>query len=283
MKTSLILGFFDGVHAGHKAVIQSALDYGDKSVLITFKQSPAFYFGKKTDYILSRSDSIHKIKSLGVNEVVELDFAKITQMTAQEYLEFLINTYSPASISTGFNHTFGLNKTGNPEFLRQNQENFGYKYFCISPVKDKEEIVSSTGIKKLIENGNISDANRLLDSNFTLKGTVIKGKQIGTTIGFPTANTKYPNGIVKLPFGVYCSSVCIEGYSYRGITNWGMKPTLNNTIEPVVETHILNYNGNLYGKEIIVEILKYVRKEIKFNSLEELKKQIKKDAESCLE
>lgn len=281
MKTSLILGFFDGVHAGHKAVINSALNYGEETILITFQDSPAVYFKKDTKYILSREDSVNKIKSLGVNKVIELDFAKIAHMSAKEYLEFLITTYSPISISTGFNHTFGFKKSGNSDFLTNNQKKYGYKYFCIPPVKDSEEVISSTRIKKLFEKGNIKEGNRLLESHFSITGKVIHGEQIGQKIGFPTANINYPEQIVKLPYGVYCSEVNINDCRYKGFTNWGMKPTLNNTAEPTFETHILNYNGNLYGKTLRIEIIDYIRKEQKFSSLEELKNQIKKDVELC--
>ena len=144
MKKSLILGFFDGVHLAHQAVINSALEFSEDSVLITFKDSPAKYFNRECEYILSRNESVNKIKSMGVSEVIELDFDKIANLTVEEYLLFLKEKFSPASISTGFNHTFGKNKTGNAEFLRENQDKYGYKYFCTPALKINGEIVSST-------------------------------------------------------------------------------------------------------------------------------------------
>ena len=294
MKRGLVLGFFDGVHIAHQAVIKSALDYAGEAMLITFKEAPSKYFNQKAEYIYSRQQSLQKIKSLGVSEVIELDFAEIANMPADDYLKFIVQKYNPVSISTGYNHTFGKNKSGNPEFLNENAKKYGYKYICTPPQKLDGEIVSSTLIRKMLREGKINEANRALGSNFLLSGNVIKGAQLGRTIGFPTANMIYPEEIVKIPFGVYGGRItnnslapCGRGVRGEGetcpiILNWGMKPTVHNTKEPVLETHIINFNGDLYGKELEIEITSKIRDEQKFDSLEELKKQIAKDVEECL-
>ena len=279
MGKSLVLGFFDGVHRAHKIVIDSALKYSDDVALITLSESPAIYFGKTHEYILSRKDSIEKIKSLGVNSVIELDFTKYVSMTAKDYLEFLIKEYHPISISTGYNHTFGYNKFGNCDFLQNNAGKYKYKYFCIPPIIENGEIISSTLIKNLLKTGNIQKANMLLESNFLLEGTVIHGAKLGREIGFPTANIKYPDGIVKIPFGVY--RVIVDGKT--GIMNWGIKPTVNNINEPIIEVHIFNFDNNLYGKSLRIEVLNKIRDERKFCNLNELKDQIQKDIRTCLE
>ena len=305
MGKSLVLGFFDGVHKAHRAVIESALNVSDDVTLVTFKNSPAVYFGKKCEYILSRKNSLEKIKALGVKDIVELEFSKIASIKAEDYLEYLVNTYHPISISTGFNHTFGLNKLGNPELLNKSEKKYGYKYICVPPVIENGEIVSSTLIRKYLKEAEIEKANSLLESNFILEGEVIHGAKIGRTIGFPTANINYPKDIVKIPFGVYkvqvYSSPDILSFesssqqeyrslsqgaratSMSAIMNWGMKPTVNNTVEPVIEVHILNYNGDLYGKNIKIEVLKQIRGEKKFANLDELKAQIKEDIKECSE
>lgn len=293
MNKGLILGFFDGVHIGHQAVIRSAVEYADEAVLITFKNSPAEYFQQEYKYIYPRQKSIEKIKSLGVNRVVELDFSKIASMSAENYLQYLIEEFAPISISTGFNHTFGKNKSGNSVFLEQNALKYGYKYFCMPAMTDENEIVSSTLIKDLLFRGDIGRANRLLRSRFALNGHVIKGAQLGHTIGFPTANIEYPKDIVQIPFGVYGGKVRIRdssGFAYAhplndsctAILNWGVKPTVNNSPKPVVEVHIIGFEGDLYGQDIEFEILKKLRDEKKFENLEELKTQIEKDVEECL-
>jgi riboflavin kinase/FMN adenylyltransferase len=283
MKKGLVLGFFDGVHKAHKAVISSALNQSKDVTLITFKTSPALYFGVNVEYLLSRKNSLEKIKKLGVKEIVELDFASIAAMPASEYLEYLIKTYNPISISTGFNHTFGANKQGTPKFLEENQEKYNYKYICTPPIEENGEIISSTLIRNYLKSGEIEKANSLLEGNFILEGEVIHGAKIGRTIGFPTANINYPTELVKIPFGVYKTFANIDSKKKNAIMNWGMKPTVNNTIEPVVEVHILNYDENLYGKNIKIEVIKQIRAEKKFNNLDELKAQISEDIKSCSE
>ena len=283
MGKSLVLGFFDGVHKAHRTVIESAFEYSDNVTLITFKESPAVYFGKEAKYILSRKNSIEKIKKLGVNEVVELDFPQIASMPAEQYLEYIVNTYHPVSVSTGFNHTFGLNKCGDTEFLKKFQEKYNYKYICVPPVIENGHVISSTLIRNMLTEGKIEEANELLESNFILEGTVIHGAKIGRTIGFPTANICYPDNIIKIPFGVFGVKVKFGNKSKKGIMNWGMKPTVNNTVEPVIEVHILDFNEDLYGKNLKIEVLKYIRGEKKFKNLEELTAQIKEDIKQCSE
>lgn len=282
MSTSLILGFFDGVHLGHISVITSALEYSEKhnteSVLVTFKESPASFFCYNFEYLMSRKESIQKIKSLGVNRVVELDFSDFAHMSREDYLSYLIKTYSPKSIFTGFNHTFGYKKSGNSEFLQLNQEKYGYKYFSVNAETYKEEVISSTRIRNLLMSGNIKIANFLLNSCFSLSGKVIHGQQLGRQLGFPTANIEYPSEIVKIPFGVYAANV--DGKP--AVLNWGIRPSVNGTSNPVLEVHIINHNEDLYDKEIKISIIDRIRDEIKFNSLGDLIKQINKDIDTCL-
>lgn len=285
MALSLVLGFFDGVHKGHRAVINSAFKHSKRVILVTFKISPALFFGHDVKYIFPRNKSIEIIKSLGVSEVVELDFSSIASIPANDYLDNLVNKYHPISISTGFNHTFGLNKTGTPQLLKECSQKYNYIYECVPPVVENGETVSSTKIKNLLSQGNIDIANNLLESIFFIEGVVIHGTKIATTIGFPTANIKYPDNIVQIPFGVYACNVVLnnEKKQYNAIMNWGIKPTLNNYGEPIAEVHLINYNGNLYGQKLTVNILKMIRQERKFKNLDELKYQIQKDIDLCLE
>lgn len=273
MGNGLILGFFDGVHLAHQEVIFSAVKFSSCPILVTLKN-----FNKTKELILERSDSFTKIKSLGVKKIVELDFSLISSMQADDFLEFLKKEYNPISISTGFNYTFGKDRCGNSKTLEANQNKYGYKYFCIPPLKYNEDVISSTFIKQKLIAGDIHLADELLGSNFTIQGVVKKGAQIGRMIGFPTANIDYPESIVKIPYGVYYVKIGEK----RGIMNWGMKPTVHNTLSPVSETHIFDFDGDLYGQELRIEILNKIRGEIKFQNLEELKKQIKKDIEACL-
>ena len=278
MSNGLVLGFFDGIHKAHRAVIESAFKHADNVIVITFDKSPSVYFNQTEEYILSRRDTKNKMQSLGVNTIVEFKFSDIAKVEAEEYITMLVNKYHPVSISTGFNHTFGNGKKGNPKMLKKLSKKLNFKYECVDVVIENDEVVSSTLIKDYIRNGNVEYANTLLESNFIVDGIVIKGEQIGRTIGFPTANITYPEKIVKLPYGVYYVTVNDK----KALMNWGVKPTVNNTGEPVAEIHILDFDGNLYGHYLRAEVIKQIRPEQKFDNLNELKKQIKKDIKECL-
>ncbi len=276
MANSLILGFFDGVHRGHREVIKTAFGVAN-TILITFKDSPAVYFGKSVEYIYPREKNYEIIKSLGVNDIVEQDFSTLAQMSAEDYLEMLLKKYSPISISTGFNHTFGAGRKGNAEFLKKNQTNYNYKYFCSPACVINDEVVSSTKIREYLLEGNVEKANEFLGSNFSIKSMVVQGEKLGRKMGFPTANMIYPEKIIKLPYGVYGVKVNNE----PAVLNWGVKPTVNGKDERL-EVHIPNFEGNLYDLSLEVEFIKKIRDEKKFNSLDELKIQINKDVEECL-
>ena len=207
----------------------------------------------------------------------------IAELSAKGYLEVLVKNLHPRYIVTGFNHTFGFNKEGNSDLLKMCEKKYNYNYKCVLPSMYEDEIVSSSLIKELLKKGNIGRANLLLKNRFSLEGEVIHGAEIGRTIGFPTANINYPSGIVSVPYGVYAVFVELpNGDKHRAIMNWGMKPTVNNTKEPVAEIHILDYMGDLYGKIINVELIERIRGEEKFSDLDELRAQITKDIEACL-
>ncbi len=280
---ALALGYFDGVHLGHQKVIKSAVDYaqnnGKKSAVITFKDHPCCYFyGVCPKYILSRKQREEEIAKLGVDFLYELDFNEtLAGLSAEEYLKnILIKYFSPAAISTGFNHHFGARKSGDAEFLRQHQDRF--KYFEIPPQKINNEIISSTAIRNYLNKGEIAKANEMLGKNFSISGKVIEGQKLGRKLGFRTANLIYPVEIVDIPFGVYE----VQTTYGKGITNFGIRPTVSSTKKAVLETHILDFDKDIYGKTIKVEFLRMLRKEQKFNSVNELKKQIQSDIKSVI-
>ena len=199
-----------------------------------------------------------------------MDFNEtLAGLSAEEYLKnILIKYFSPAAISTGFNHHFGARKSGDAEFLRQHQDKF--KYFEIPPQKINNEIISSTAIRNYLNKGEIAKANEMLGKNFSISGKVIEGQKLGRKLGFRTANLIYPAEIVDIPFGVYE----VQTTYGKGITNFGIRPTVSSTKKAVLETHILDFDKDIYGKTIKVEFLRMLRKEQKFNSLDELKRQI---------
>lgn len=278
---AIALGYFDGVHIGHRAVIKSAVDFAKKnntkSAVITFSDHPYCYFkGVCPKYILTREEREKRIASLGIDYLYELNFEDFALLTAKEYLNnILINHFHPISISTGWNHNFGKNKSGNGNFLEEQAKNYNYKYFKIPPQKINNEIISSTEIRKLLSEGNIEKANLMLGQNFSIEGEIVKGNQIGRTIGFRTANLVYPPELIELPYGVYA----VDTTYGKGIANFGIRPTLNGS-HTSLEAHILNFEKDIYGEIINVNFNKMIRTEKKFPSLDALKKQINLDIKS---
>jgi len=283
---SIALGFFDGIHIGHRAVLNSAISYAKqnrvKSAVVTFENHPRCYFSKCIpEYILSKHDKLKMFEELGFDFIYYLRFdERLANMSAKDYLETLYKNLEPKAISTGFNHTFGINKEGNSDFLDKNQNLFDYKYFKIEPLKIENNIISSSLIRANLTNGNIEQVNKMLGYKYFLEETVVKGEQIGRTIGFRTANLLYPQHMLNIAKGVYSVEVEYNNKIYKGIANFGMRPSLENTKIPILEVHILDFNKDIYGEKIKVNFLKKIRDEKKFASLDELKKQIFKDVQA---
>lgn len=284
---SIALGFFDGVHTAHQKVIASAVDYagknGLKSAVITFKDHPVCYLKNvQPSYICQRKFSYNLIETLGVDYLIELDFTMISGLSAVDYLEkILIKYFSPKAIFTGFNHTFGAKRSGDAKFLTDNSVKYGYEYFEIPPQSINSQIVSSSKIRDYIKCGNVESANAMLGREFSVSGEVIEGNKIGRTIGFPTANILYPQNIIELPNGVYGVKVLAGGKEYRGIANFGSKPTVCENCSKILEVNIFDFNENIYFQNIEVKFLKFIRSEKKFSGLDELKEQIQKDIKTC--
>lgn len=283
---SLALGYFDGVHLGHQAVIKNAVDFaaqnGLKSAVITFKDHPCcFFYGVCPKYILSRTDREKQIANLGVDYLYELDFNEsLSSLPAEEYLKkVLIKNFRPKAVTTGFNHYFGSFKSGDTGLLKKMQDTYNYQYFEIPPQKLENETISSTAIRNLLSGGQIEKAAQMLGYNFSISGKVIEGQKIGRKIGFRTANLEYPGELITIPFGAYAVKVKLYNKIYSGVTNFGIRPTVNGS-KVTLETHILNFDKDIYGEIIEIKFLKKLRAEKKFASLDELKKQIQIDI-SC--
>ena len=285
---SICLGFFDGVHEGHKVVIKNAVNLarqnGIKSAVITFRDHPLCYLqGRTPQYIMDVEDRLALIERQGVDFAYVLEFdEKIADCLALDYLkDVLVANFSPRFITTGFNHSFGVNKQGNAEFLRSYQREFNYKFFEIPPITFDSTLISSTKIRQLISDGELENMKNLLGSPFFIRGEVREGSRIGRSISFPTANIRYPKNILRIPKGVYFAKVETEGKIYDSVVNIGIKPTVSDAKRLLVEAHILDFNENIYARPIKIEFLKKVRNERKFSSVNELKQQISKDVEAA--
>ncbi len=285
---AIALGFFDGVHLGHKAVINAAVDYAKKnnikSAVVTFRQSPYVALNNvKPNYIITLEEKIKAIKKLGVDYLYLSDFTEdLAKQTASDYLKKLVDDLHPKMIATGFNHYFGYNKSGGVDYLRLMQQEYEYEFKEINPIKLNEDVISSTAIRKALSNGDIPKANSMLGYRFYVKNEVIKGRQIGRTIGFKTANLKMPEKMINIPDGVYAVELEVLGKKHMGIANFGSNPTVTDDSQKLLEVHIIDFNQDIYGELVKVSFLVKIRNEKKFQSLTELKTQIEKDIE-CLE
>lgn len=283
---SLALGSFDGIHLGHAVVLKNTVKFAKensvKSGVILFRNHPREYFSNgKFESIIELNDKLNMLSKIGIDNVYLLDFdSEIANMTAQEYFEnIIIKVFRPSAVTTGFNHTFGRNGEGNNKTLEEYSKIYNFRYFSIPPVTSNNHDVSSSIIRQAVKLTDFDLAKDLLGYHFYIKSPVIHGRQIGRTINYPTANLIYPENIVKVPLGVYYVYVNTGGNTYRGIMNYGFRPTVDGSSRELVpEVHLLDFSGNLYGNIIRVSFVAKIRDEKKFSSLEKLKEQLKKDS-----
>lgn len=274
MKTALALGTFDGLHKGHREVL--SLPGGMRKVAVIFPFPPKALITGKPLALMSPEDKISAIKALGTDEVSTLDFERVRNMPPEEFLEYLADKFSPSLISCGFNYRFGKNAAGDKALLEGFCNKRGIILNCREPVTENGETVSSTEIRHFLQNGDIERANGLLYKPFAYTADVISGDRRGRTLGFPTANQRYPSYLLPPKFGVYVSRVAVNGQEYDGITDIGVRPTFK-TDYIISETFIKNFNGDIYGKTVTVSPRRFVRGEVRFSSAAELKAQINAD------
>ena len=282
----LALGVFDGVHLGHQKVILNAVNNAQKlditSAVVTFSKHPRHIILKShPSMISSLEERLELFESLGVQAVLVLDFnEQLALMTAKEYLEkVLIGCLNAKSITIGYNHKFGGDKLGNSKFLEEYSKKYGFKVNIVSPFKIDNHVVSSSVIRKFVLKGDVESAAKFLGRSFKLKGTIIHGQHLGRTLGFPTANLFIKEELIIPLSGVYSGLVKIDSKVYHTVINIGKRPTIGDLKKDLVEAHILDFDEDIYGKNIEVSFLKRIRDEKKFNSLDELKVQIKKDCD----
>ena len=281
--TSLALGFFDGIHQGHKVVLKNAVTIAQKnkttSTVITFKNHPLSVLSDdKIEQIITLDEKIQILKKLGIDNVVILNFEDIANLKAEEYLkDVLIKYYSPIAITTGFNHSFGYKKQGNSDFLRTKSKKYGYQYYEIPPYVIDGELVSCSVIRGKLQLGNFFEANKLLGYNFFVSGKVIQGDKIAGQLGFPSANIIYPETKIKIPLGVYYVQVNIQGSIYNGVLNYGYCKAKDNSEILKTEVHIINFNDEIYGENITINFISKIREQIDFENADKLKAQIKRD------
>lgn len=274
MKNAVILGTFDGLHMGHRAVIKGAEGYN--IIAVTFIAPPKMNADSSIGVLMQNEDRFKGLKELGVSEIWALEFNEVKSMEPYDFLDIINQKYSPDLFVCGFNYRFGNKAKGDTETLKAYCEEKGIALKITESVNIDGKTVSSTLIRDFISKGEIEKANKLLYKPFGFNAKVVKGDQRGRNLGFPTANQCYPEEMQKIKFGVYRSKVFIDEKEYKGISNIGMRPTFK-TLSPTSETYIYDFSGDIYGKNIRIEPVKFLRGEQKFGSVEELKKAVLKD------
>ena len=264
--TAMLLGGFDGLHAGHRLLLSCAKESGFLVGVMTI-------IGCKEEGIFTFKEREEIFQKAGVDFVFELPFEEIKDMPPEVFLRTLINEFNLQLFVCGEDFRFGAGAKGTPEMIKQATH---VRVEVLSLLEMDGEKISSRQIKSLLREGRVEKANVMLSHPFFLKGEVKKDIQIGRTINFPTANIEYPIGKFLLKEGVYETSVTIGEKTYKGITNYGARPTFNNE-KITTETYLDGFDGDLYGKELTVEFVRYLRGVEKFESAQALKEQLQND------
>jgi len=287
VKDSVVtIGTFDGVHIGHKIIIEKLKEQAKKlnceSVVITFSPHPRVIVNNDAKILLltTLEEKKELIEKLGVDKLYIINFTKdFAKKTYQEFLaETIIKNNKAKHIIIGYDHKFGKDRAGDKTNLMELTKENNIDITIVNPQEIDGLVISSTKIRNALLDGNLDLANKMLGRNYKVNGKVVEGSKRGRTLGFPTANIEQHDKNKLLPQnGVYLVKVFLEDEKYSGVLNIGLRPTFNNRIEPIAEVHLLDFNKNIYGKEISVEFIKRLRDEKKFDSKEELIKQIKND------
>ena len=287
----ITIGSFDGVHYGHQKIIKKvkdlALATGGESVLITFHPHPRQIVYPKDDslkLITTTEEKIALLQTLGVDHLVIVPFTfEFSQLSADEYIQrFLVEKFHPKHIVIGYDHRFGMNRRGDINYLRWHEKSGDYKVVEI----EKEEInavaISSTRIREALDVGNVKRAAGLMEHYFTLSGKVVKGQQIGASIGFPTANLDVrESGKLIPPDGVYAAYAIYDGERHKAMLYIGKRPTLKKNLGRTIEVHIFDFSQVIYDDELRVELVDFVRPDANLSDLEALKAQLEKDQASA--
>ena len=286
--TAIALGYFDGLHKGHRNVISlAAAEKGNglTPVCFTFSKSPKSVLnGTQSNALMTNEDKIKTLERLGIERTYQADFEKIMNMPAKDFAQkILIDTLKAEKLFCGFNYRYGKNGEGSAETLKSFCESKGITLTVVPATESKGEVVSSTLIRKLITDGNVKRANELMCSRFGFSSVIEHGKRLGRELGTPTINQPLCSELVVPKFGVYASIVTLEnGDSYCGVTNIGIKPTVGGNT-PLCETWMPRYKGGeIYGQSADVRLLEFIRPERKFSGIDELKNAIIDNSKTAL-
>ncbi len=282
------IGIFDGVHSGHRRIIERmrevAKERGGETVLVTFNPHPKSVLHKDhkyLKYIHSRSRKIDLLARTGIDYVIEIPFSKaFAQTPAREFIQsFMVQKVGVSHIVVGYDYRFGKGQEGTYEGLLAMGKEWGFSVEQLSAVTVSDIIVSSTAIRSALHEGNVQLANTLLGYEYSLFGEIIYGKQLGRTIGFPTANIEVPNKLKLIAAnGVYACRILWKGQKLIGMGNIGFRPTVNGN-HRTIEVNIFDFSQEIYGDYLTVYFVQRIRDEKKFQDLDALKVQLEEDQE----
>ena len=286
--TAIALGYFDGLHKGHRNVLSLAAaekENGLIPVCFTFSKSPKSVLnGTQSNALMTSEDKIKTLERLGIERTYQADFEKIMNMPAKDFAQkILIDTLKAEKLFCGFNYRYGKNGEGSAKTLKSFCDNKGVELTVVPATESEGEVVSSTLIRKLITDGNVKRANELMCSRFGFSSVIEHGKRLGRELGTPTINQPLCSELVVPKFGVYASIVTLEnGETYCGVTNIGIKPTVGGNT-PLCETWMPKYKGGeIYGQSADVRLLEFIRPERKFSGIDELKNAIIDNSKTAL-
>lgn len=284
--TVIALGSFDALHIAHMQLVGYAVDYAKKnnisSGVYMFERRPETVLMPDDDNlcILSNDSKCDILDSAGVDIVCFSNFGDICNMSARDFVMMLKDNFDISCVVVGFHYRFGYKAEGDVELLKTLGDELGFEVKVFDPIMIDDRIVSSTYIRSLVAKGDMHRALRFLGRPFFLLGDVIADRGFGSQIGFPTANISVQNDMALPAFGVYATKVYIDGIEHNGVTNVGIRPTFSLDM-PTVETHILEFDGDIYGECIKVDFIAKIRGEKKFNTLNELQVQIFSDIDKA--
>lgn len=285
--TAVTIGSFDGVHCGHQKILEQLLacakKAGGESVVVTFHPHPRFVVkgdAKDLKLLTTVEEKIEWLRYFGVQNVVIVPFSEdFAVQSPDNYIkDFLVKNFNPNYIIIGYDHHFGHNREGNIDFLRKYSSKYNYEIVEIEKQVIDDISISSTKIRKSLEDKDLWAAERLLNHHYTLAGKVTKGQKIGRTIGYPTANLKVlePEKLIP-PVGIYAVWCVVEEKRYGGMLYIGNRPTIEQYSNMVIEVNIFNFDTDIYDKIVMVEFVEFIREDRKFANLDELKMALGRD------
>lgn len=288
LKRAAALGLFDGVHIGHREIAaQSAAQAGNgliPSVFTFISGTIGEKRGEPLEYIYTEAYKRKQLKALGIEEIYSESFDNLRDMSGEEFVsEILVRRMNAGYIICGRDFRFGKGASCGFNELSELGRKYGFTAAAAEDVKSNGRTVSSKEIRELLKSGNPVRAAELLGDEYTVSGEIVHGKEIGRALDFPTVNQIYEPGQLVPKHGVYASQIELSGRLYDSVTNIGVKPTIDGERMPLAETHILDFSGNLYGSYAEVKIKRFMRSEMKFDSLRALKAAIEADIEHCRE